>query len=337
MNTVIRIIKPFILPALVWVLVSASRVPLPVYAQYNGKPETIAHDFLDLEKELGAARDQYPAVNALIGKAVGKISSRQNHTTEQAIVVLRTIDSILADEGYRFGKNLLLGVGLEKKTIDCDNYCALYIAIAEVIKIPIVPVYAPDHSFIRFFFDDGTYINWETTQAEIRPDSYYIKTLRIPPESIRDGVYMKTLSRKEFIAVEYNNIGAHIMKGGKYAGAVAYFSEAIGRYPVFSSAYHNRGSSLYALGRSDEALTDLLRANGLDPSRAGTHNTLGDIYLDRNELEKALGEFNASIKLDPANYVPYNSIAIIMKRKGDGRKALIWQEKSRRVKERYGK
>ncbi len=168
MSTMTGIIKSLVIPALVWGLVSASRSPLPVYAQYKGEPKTIAHDFLDLEKGLGAARDQYPAVNALIGKAVGKIPARQNHTTEQAIVVLRTIDSILAEEGYGFGKNLLLGVGLERKTIDCDNYCALYIAIAEVIKIPIVPVYAPNHSFVRFFFDDGTYINWETTQAEIR-------------------------------------------------------------------------------------------------------------------------------------------------------------------------
>ncbi|MCU0846077.1 MAG: hypothetical protein MUC76_14265 [Spirochaetes bacterium] len=337
MCTMATVIKQFLIAALVCVLVSAARAPLPVHAQYRGEPRTIAHDFLDIEKDLGAARDQNSAVNALIVRAAAEIRPRESHTTEQAIAVLQAIDSILAGEGYTFGKNLLLGRGLETKTVDCDNYCALYIAIAEVIRIPIVPVYAPNHSFVRFYFDDGTYLNWETTRAVVRPDSYYVKTLKIPEESIRAGVYMKTLSRQEFIAVEHNNIGAYLMMGGKYAEAVPYFNTSVRLYPLFSSAYHNRGSSFYALKHPDGALADLLRANELDPSRAGTHNTIGDIYLDRNDLARALGEFNASIKLDPTNYVPYNSIAIIMKLQGHGEQSRIWKEKSQRIKARYGK
>ncbi len=337
MRTGITARKPLMFPALVCILISAIQAPLPVNAQYRGEPKTIAHDFLDIEKDLGAARDQNSAVNALIVRASAKITPLESYTTEQAIAVLQAIDSILADEGYTFGKNLLLGRGLERKTIDCDNYCALYISIAEVMKIPIVPVYAPNHSFIRFYFDDGAYLNWETMQGAPQPDSYYIKTLKIPEESIRAGVYMKTLSRQEFIAVEYNNIGAYLIMGGKYAEAVPYLNTAVRLYPLFSSAYHNRGSSFYALKHPDAALADLRRANELDPSRAGTHNTIGDIYLDRNDLAGALGEFNASIKLDPTNYVPYNSIAIIMKLQGQGEKSRIWKEKSQRIKARYGK
>lgn len=306
-------------------------------ARPDGRPATIAHDFLDMEKEFGASDAHYRAVDRIIEKAAVGIRVRKGHTTDEALALLRTLDSIFKKEGYRFGRNLLLSRGLEKRTIDCDNYCALYTAVAEALGLPILPVYAPDHSFVRFFFDDGTYINWETTQALVRPDTYYIETLRIPVESIRAGVYMKTLSRKEFIAVEYNNIGAHLMTAGKYAAALPRFSAAVELYPAFSSAFHNRGSSFYALGRHDEALADLQKANGLDPSRAGTHNTLGDIYLDRKDLDRALAEFTASIELDPANYVPYNSIAIIMKMRGEEGKSRIWSEKSRRVRERHGK
>ncbi len=337
MRTRIGLIKPLMLPVLACIIISATRAPLPVHARYKGAPKTIAHDFLDIEKGLGVVGDQYPALNALIAKATAKIAVQKSYTTEQAIGILHSIDSLLRGEGYTFGKNLLLGRGLERKTIDCDNYCALYIAIAEVLMVPIVPVYAPNHSFIRFCFDDGSYVNWETTQGESRPDSYYVKELGIPEASILAGVYMKTLSRKEFIAVEYNNVGAYLMTDGKYAAALPYFNTAVKLYPLFSSAYHNRGSSLYAIKRPDEALADLLRANELDPSRPGTHNTLGDLYLDRKDLGRALGEFNASIKLDPTNYVPYNSIAIIMNLQGDKLKARSWLKKSREIKARYGK
>ncbi len=58
-------------------LVSGEPLPSAVYAQYKGAKHHRATDFLDLEKGLGAARDQYPAVNASSGKAVGKIGSAE--------------------------------------------------------------------------------------------------------------------------------------------------------------------------------------------------------------------------------------------------------------------
>jgi tetratricopeptide (TPR) repeat protein len=306
-------------------------------AIYTGDPKTIAHDFLDLEKAFGAGKEEYASVNRLINKSIAKIGSRKEYTTEEAVKTLRAIDSLLRDEGFTFKNNLLLGKGLEMKTIDCDNYAALYIAIAEVLKIPIVPVYAPNHSFIRFCFDDGTYLNWETTQGMPQQDSYYIKSLRIPEESIRAGVYMKILTRKEFTAVEYNNIGAYLMSMRKFSDAVPYFSAALQLYPLFSSAYHNRGTSYYATKRLQEALSDLRKADGLDPTRASTHNTLADIYFDQKEYDRAVHEYTTSIRLDPTNYVPYNSIGLIMKTQKKDDLAKKWFNKSEEVRKLYGR
>jgi tetratricopeptide (TPR) repeat protein len=303
---------------------------------YTGDPKTIAHEFLDREKDFGAGSMHYAAVDDLINKASVRIRARKSYTTEEAVRTLQEVDSLLKEEGFVFKNNLLLSRGLERKVIDCDNYCAIYIAIAEVIKIPVIPVYAPNHTFLRFCFDDGTYLNWETTQGKPRTDSYYLSTLRIPEASVQKGVYMKNLTRKEFMAVEYNNIGSHLMSERKFGEALANFTTAIGLHPLFSSAYHNRGTSYYALNRPDEALADLLTADGLDPSRASTHNTLGDIYFDKKEYDKAVFEFTASIRLDPTNYVPYNSIGLIMNIQGKRDKAGIWFRKSREVRMKYG-
>lgn len=330
-----------VLLCLVMILPLISEIPAPSPlagpAAYTGEPKTIAHDFLDLEKDFGAGREHYEMVNRIINKAVKMIKVREGYSTEQAVQTMLAIDSLLKEEGFVFKNNLLLYRGLDKKILDCDNYCAIYTAIAEVLRIPVIPAYAPNHSFLRFNFSDGSYLNWETTDSKPRPDSYYIQTLNINKKSIEAGVYLKSLTRKEFIAVEYNNIGAYLMAARKFSAAVPYFSTAISLYPAFSSACHNRGTAYYAGKRIDSALSDLLRARELDPMRASTRNTLGDIYFDKKEYDKAEDEYKTAIKLDPSGYAPYYSIGLIKKLQGREDESGRWLKKSQKIKEKHGK
>ncbi len=172
---------------------------------------TIAHDFLDMEKPFGAAKGHTDRLNALIEKARTRLTVKENYTSEEALKLLGQIHLLLKEEGFVFKNNFLLCKGLDSRAIDCDNYCALYTAIAESMKIPMIPVYAPNHSFMRFYFSDGSYLNWETLMAKHLPNSYYVKKLQIAEVSVSKGVYLKSLQRKEFHAVEYNNIGAYLI------------------------------------------------------------------------------------------------------------------------------
>ncbi len=301
-------------------------------AAVQGRPRTIAHDFLDMEKAHGTTDAHYLILEDIIRKASGRITIPARCDSAAAVGILREIDALLREEGFVFRNNLLLSRGLSSRQIDCDNYCAIYVSIAETLNIPILPVYAPNHSFIRFCFDDGTWLNWEPAQVKSLADSWYVKTLRISGESIRRGVYMKNLERREFIAVEYNNIGAYLMGEKRFTDALPYFGAAIELYPLFSSAFHNRGTAFYASRMAKEALLDLLKACELDPSQGSTHNTLGDIYLDAKEYEKALHEYAASIRLDPGNYAPYYGIGLVMKAQGRDDKARTWIRKSEEIK-----
>jgi tetratricopeptide (TPR) repeat protein len=333
----LRIIPPqnrfFVVLARAFLLSALAVTPLPAaQGATQARPQTIAHDFLDMEKAYGTTDAHYLILEGIIRKAAGRINLPERCDSAGAIGILREIDALLKEEGFVFRNNLLLSRGLATRQIDCDNYCALYISISETLKIPILPVYAPNHSFLRFCFDDGTCLNWEPTQAKSLPDSWYVKTLRIPDESIRRGVYMKNLERREFLAVEYNNIGASLMALKRFHDALPYFGAAIELYPLFSSAWHNRGTAFYASRMAKEALADLLKACELDPSQGSTHNTLGDIYFDAKEYEKALHEYAASIRLDPGNYAPYYSIGLIMKAQGKEDKARTWIKKSEEIK-----
>ncbi|HRS76345.1 MAG TPA: tetratricopeptide repeat protein [Spirochaetota bacterium] len=298
------------------------------------EPQNIAYDFLDLEKPFGAGKKHYEYVAGLIQKAKTRLPLRSSYGRDEAFAVLKGVDSLLRGEGFVFKDNLLLCKAIDSRIIDCDNYCTLYIAIAEVLKIPIVPVYAPNHSFLRFYLDDGNYINWETTKNTSYDDDYYIKVLRISDGSLKRGVYLKTLGRKEFIGVEYNTIGAYLLAAKKFSEAVPYFNTALRCYPIFSSAYHNRGTALYAANRLRDALDDLRAAADLDPNRASTRTTLADVYLDMKDYGQAEKQYRAAIELDPDNYVPYNNLALIMKETGREEESRIWLKKSLVIKGR---
>ncbi|TFH43648.1 MAG: tetratricopeptide repeat protein [Chrysiogenales bacterium] len=299
-----------------------------------GQEKTIAHVILEMEKPLGAGESHRIYLDGFLARARETIKAGPLSDVGEAAGILGAIHSFLQGEGFRFKANYLLFQGIDRKSMDCDNFCALYIAIGETIGIPLVPVYAPNHSFIRLYFEDGSYMNWEATEGKSLPDSYYRQNLKIEESSLRQGVYMKTLSRKEFIGVEYNNMGAYMMTTGMFRDAIPLFNSAIGLYPSFSSAYHNRGSSRYATGGLDDALKDLLIAKRLDPGRSSTRNTLGDIYFDRKKYDLAIEEYLESIRLDPCHYVPYRSLGQIMKIRGDESGALEWMRKSEEAKKK---
>ena len=149
---------------------------------------------------------------------------------------------------------------------------------------------------------------------------------------IRDS--LKTLGRNEFIGVEFNNIGAYLMSSKKFAEAVPYFNSALRYYAKFSSAYHNRGTALYALNRARNALKDLTAARDLDPNRVSTRITLGDVYSDLKEYARAEQEYLAAINLDPGNYIPYNNMALVMKETGREEESRRWFKKSLEIKGR---
>lgn len=329
--------------ALIALVITGSAIrPHWTAAQENSKQQgkkatTIGHDFLRMEKIFGPPEEYVAILDGIIGKAGKEVTVKEIYTTEEAVAALTAIHNLLKKEGYIFKNNLLLSTGLKSKKIDCDNYSALYTAIGEALEVPIVPVYAPNHSFVRFYFTDGSYLNWEPIDGLSHQDSFYVKKLNIADTSIKQGVYLKTLTRKEFVGVQCNNLGAALFMQKKYKEAIVYFGKAVQLYPLFSSAYHNRGSALYALNKTAEALSDLEKAALLDPNRADTHNTMGDIYFDMKDHAKALGEYQKSIQCDPKNYIPYHNIAVLMKTTGKEQESKEWLDKSNQKKKGAGK
>lgn len=127
---------------------------------------TIAHDFLDIETELGVTDSDYQILDDIIVEAQKRIEVKPEYTKVEAIDVLKTIDDTLKDMGFEYQSNPLLNHGLKTKQINSNHYSAIYLAIADTLKLPLKVVNASGHVFVRWHFDDGKYVNWETTNAE---------------------------------------------------------------------------------------------------------------------------------------------------------------------------
>jgi tetratricopeptide (TPR) repeat protein len=297
---------------------------------------TIAHDLLTLEKEFGASTHHIAYIDALIEKAKKTVKVHSNYSSdEQAIETLRSIHSLIRAEGFSFKENFLLFRGIDSKKIDCDNFSTLYIAVAESLKIPIAPVYAPNHSFVRLFFNDGSFINWEPLEGASLPNAWYISKLSIAEKSVKNGVYLNTLSRKEFLGVHYNSMGSYLFSNKKFSDAIPYYTMAISLNPKLSSAFHNRGCAYLATRRMELALADLLKAEELDPGNAATHNTLADIYYDKKDYQNASRYYRAAIVLDPENHVPYHNWGLLMKEIGKDDIAKKLLNKARELKSKH--
>src|SRR3989339_1631199 len=105
----------------------------------------------------------------------------------------------------------------------------IYLSIADALNLPLVAVYAPQHIFVRFILNvEG--INWETTSARERGNDYYRSWLNISDESIRNGVYLRNLTRQETMAVVYGNRGNAWVDKGNLDRAIDDYNTAIKLY-----------------------------------------------------------------------------------------------------------
>jgi len=102
-------------------------------------------------------------------------------------------------------------------------------------------------------------------------------------------------------AAAYNRKGIQEYKAKQYEASVQQFTEALIERPDTPELQFNRGTGLSALGKKDEAITELnTAARGFkDTGRtAAAHYNAGNALLASEEIEKALEQYRQAVKLD---------------------------------------
>lgn len=84
-----------------------------------------------------------------------------------------------------------------------------------------------------------------------------------------------------------------------YAGAEREFRRAIELKPGYTTARHWYGFYLAAMGRFDEAIAELKRAQEQDPVSLITNTALGTVLLLARRYDQAIVQYHRTLELDP--------------------------------------
>lgn len=112
---------------------------------------------------------------------------------------------------------------------------------------------APLHLFVKFT-DRATGKTWnlETTSgAGFTRDEHYRKQLPMTDEAIANGVYLKTMSRREALAMIATGILDALLANGRYEDAIAVADVLIEANPADAYSLTKKGTAYYRILRRD--------------------------------------------------------------------------------------
>jgi regulator of sirC expression with transglutaminase-like and TPR domain len=142
--------------------------------------------------------------------------------------------------------NRYLNGFLATKKGSCITMSMLYLAVADRLRWPIVPVRAAKHIFCRYVapgFDEN---NIEPTcGGGYLTNEQYIQQGAIPEIAIRNGVYLRPLTKKEYLATLLSNHELEMLEMGMTEKARKYLELAISLDTTLSTAYWNLGEWHY--------------------------------------------------------------------------------------------
>jgi tetratricopeptide (TPR) repeat protein len=102
-----------------------------------------------------------------------------------------------------------------------------------------------------------------------------------------------------------NNRGISSAREGQYEAAIAQFTRAFQRNPVFAEAYYNRGLLDLAIGQLGQAISDFTEAVEIKPEFIEGYQSRGPIYVTMSQYEQAISDFTKVIEHDPDSAETY--------------------------------
>jgi tetratricopeptide (TPR) repeat protein len=328
---------------------------------YKPRYDTIAHKALKIELEVKSQdyAPNYELLDSIIDEAKAKIKVKSSYSEKEATEVLKIIDDILLQRRFMAVDQGLLcdalvpqkvtstmissidpkAVRFKLRVGETVNFAhdfsnvLIYVAIGEVLGLPIRGVSVPNHAFVRWCMTDTTHVNWDTTGGAVKPDSEYVAMQHISDASIKNGIYLSNLSPNEMLAGVFCDVGA-VWSGlwvgleneyrnkdevTRFAKAIASLTKAIELNAKAYDAYVQRGRCFTVMGAYDKALLDGAQAISLAPEQPGGYFSRGITYIARcddkrvardldklyADSKKAIADFDKLIELNPQVPMPY--------------------------------
>jgi len=121
-----------------------------------------------------------------------------------------------------------------------------------------------------------------------------------------------------------NNRGIALAKEGRYETAIAQFTRAFQRNPIFAEAYYNRALVDLAIGQLGQAISDFSKAVEIKPGLVEGYAGRASIYVAMNQYEQAISDLTKVIELNPDSAETYFKRSLACYANGQYERA--WQD-----------
>ena len=245
---------------------------------------------------------------------------------------------------------------LDEKKGNCFGLSTLYLSLSERLGLPIYPVLTPTHIFVRY--DDGNVkINIETVKLGAHvTDAKYILNKKISESSLGKQLYLKNITKKQFVATminkrgnyyfyvlrdykkayedfetanevlkspeSYYNLSTIFLAQKQYDRAIKPLMTSVALDENFWLGWANLSKCYQEMGKFNEAIIYCNKAIMLSDNPANLYVIRASCYLKISELDKAIEDYNRVQELDPDFAMHFNNLAIAYAMKGDLSKAI---------------
>lgn len=219
----------------------------------------IAKEFdpsVEVQKNFERLDDMVAEINLMLAgrtNDIGKFLATRMYIYEAGI--WNTDNPFLYDLDDPLGERLenqLLSTYLNTRLGNCVSMPTLFLALMERVdpNVPFAGVSAPLHLFCRLRNrQTGDIWNVEATNGgSPARNQWYIEQANIPQTAIDSGLYLKALSKREFLAELINILIRKERKRGNYQKALNYTELVLQLYPNSATALVHKGALLAWLG-----------------------------------------------------------------------------------------
>ncbi len=183
--------------------------------------------------------------------------------------------------------------------IDCDLTAYIYLAVAEVLDLPIYLIEVPGHFFVRYEFSETDYLNWDNNTAKEYTDDEFRSGLSpstsksFSKEEEEERQYLQSLSREEATALHTSYIvGDRMIQSDpvlaleilEYAAEIN--PESHYAHPRISWEYNSYGYAKTMEGDHPASIPHFSKALELHPENGQANDNMGFALIQTGEPEK---------------------------------------------------
>lgn len=190
--------------------------------------------------------------------------------------------------------------------VDCDLSSLLYLSIAQVLGLPVRMVEVPRHNFVRWVFENGRSLNWDTNYGYNRfTDEDYTRIYGVEQEQVGKGVYLANMSIDNVMGYFSFCRGLTFDGIGNKEAAISEYRLSVEQHPQSPLARNNLAWSYISSREAQSLITgeDALRfaEEAVSLVRAARRfDTQACVLAELGRFEEAVLVETEAYKMDPS-------------------------------------